>query len=74
MHSYPGLYKAVDALVVPTHGEGWGRPQFEAMAMGLPVISTNWSGLTAFMNESVAFPIRVEGIVDVVDDGPSGFK
>lgn len=36
--SYPALYKAMDALVVPTHGEGWGRPQLEAMAMGLPVI------------------------------------
>jgi glycosyltransferase involved in cell wall biosynthesis len=92
-------YKSVDALVIPTHGEGWGRPQmevgggagaggaarrggarslgrracpfcprqqpscsgimphrcpacplplpstphpFQAMAMGLPVISTNW--------------------------------
>jgi glycosyltransferase involved in cell wall biosynthesis len=26
---YPRLYAAVDALVAPTHGEGWGRPQFE---------------------------------------------
>jgi len=32
----------VDALVVATHGEGWGRPQMEAAAMGLPVITTNW--------------------------------
>lgn len=36
------VYRSVDALVVPTHGEGWGRPQMEAMAMELPVISTNW--------------------------------
>lgn len=36
------VYKVVDALAIPTHGEGWGRPQMEAMAMGLPVITTNW--------------------------------
>jgi glycosyltransferase involved in cell wall biosynthesis len=36
------VYRAADALVIPTHGEGWGRPQLEAMAMGLPVITTNW--------------------------------
>ncbi|MEW5309071.1 MAG: hypothetical protein WDW38_000982 [Sanguina aurantia] len=58
---YPSIYKAVDCLVVPTRGEGWGRPQMEAMSMGLPVISTNWSGLTAFMNKEVAYPIDVEG-------------
>lgn len=23
------VYKSVDALVIPTHGEGWGRPQME---------------------------------------------
>lgn len=33
--------------------------------MGLPVISTNWSGLTAFMNEDVAYPIPVEAVVEV---------
>ena len=36
--------------VLPSRGEGWGRPHAEAMAMGLPVIATNWSGPTAFMS------------------------
>ena len=36
--------------VLPSRGEGWGRPHVEAMAMGLPVIATNWSGPTAFMS------------------------
>ena len=35
------------------------------MAMGLPVISTNWSGLTAFLNERTGYPIEVEEIVVV---------
>ena len=43
----PKLYKAADAFVLPSRGEGWGRPHVEAMAMGLPVIATNWSGSTA---------------------------
>eukprot|EP00983_Pelagomonas_calceolata_P039228 1137083-Pelagomonas_calceolata.AAC.3 len=54
----PGLYRATDALVLPTHGEGWGRPQIEAMSMAKPVISTNWSGVAAFLHEGVGYPIR----------------
>ena len=28
---YPRLYRGADALVIPTRGEGWGRPQMEAV-------------------------------------------
>ena len=45
------LYDSVDAFVLPSRGEGWGRPYMEAMAMGLPVIATNWSGPTEFIDE-----------------------
>jgi hypothetical protein len=27
------VYRSVDALVIPTHGEGWGRPQMEVGAL-----------------------------------------
>lgn len=30
----PNLYKSVDCLVVPSKGEGWGRPHCEAMSTG----------------------------------------
>lgn len=30
------FYRSCDAFVLPTHGEGWGLPTHEAMAMGLP--------------------------------------
>jgi len=56
------LYCAADAFVVTSHGEGFGRPSLEAMAMGLPVIATNFSGLTAFVRDDVAFPIPVYGL------------
>lgn len=35
-----GLYAAADAFVLPSRGEGWGRPHVEAMAMGLPGAET----------------------------------
>ena len=30
------LYKSADAFVLPSRGEGWGRPHVEAMSMALP--------------------------------------
>src|ERR1700712_496984 len=45
------LYEGADAYVLPTRGEGWGRPFMEAMAMGLPTIGSRWSGNTEFMND-----------------------
>lgn len=33
--------------------------------MGLPVISTNWSGITAYLDESVGFPLAIERLVPV---------
>uniref|UniRef100_A0A6U4RKD1 Glycosyl transferase family 1 domain-containing protein n=1 Tax=Hemiselmis andersenii TaxID=464988 RepID=A0A6U4RKD1_HEMAN len=61
----PRLYKANDAFVLPSRGEGWGRPHIEAMAMGLPAIATNWSGNTEFMNDWDSYPIPIEGLVPV---------
>jgi glycosyltransferase involved in cell wall biosynthesis len=49
----PSLYKGADAFVIATHGEGWGLPIIEAMAMQLPVIATNWSGSTGRMNRNI---------------------
>jgi glycosyltransferase involved in cell wall biosynthesis len=58
--------------VTTTHGEGFGRPPLEAMAMRLPTIATNWSGLTAFMSNDVALPIPVRTMDDYVDDEVGG--
>lgn len=74
-NDFIAVYKLADALVIPTHGEGWGRPQIEAMSMGLPVITTNWSGPTAFMNERIAYPLAIDGLSVVKSDGdPNFFK
>jgi uncharacterized membrane protein YgcG len=42
------FYRGCDAFVLPSHGEGWGLPTHEAMAMGLPVVTTDWGGSTEF--------------------------
>ncbi len=31
--------------------------------MGLPIIATNWSGITAYLDESVGYPLRILGLV-----------
>jgi glycosyltransferase involved in cell wall biosynthesis len=62
---FPRIYKAADAFVLPSRGEGWGRPHVEAMSMGLPVIATNWSGVTAYLDETVGYPLPIEDVVPV---------
>ena len=56
----PGLYLACDCYVAPSRGEGWGRPQHEAMLMERPVIATNWSANTEFMTEETSYLIDYE--------------
>lgn len=57
-----GLYGSADAFVLPSRGEGWGRPYMEAMAFGLPTIGTRWSGNLEFMNDDNSFLIEVDGL------------
>ena len=40
----------VKGLISLTHGEGFGLPLLEAAACGLPVLATNWSAHTEFLN------------------------
>lgn len=46
------LYRhpSIKALVSLTRGEGYGLPLLEAAAAGLPVIATDWSAHTEFLN------------------------
>ena len=61
----PSLYNSVDAFVLPSRGEGWGRPHVEAMSMGLPIIATYWSGPTAFMTHLNSYPLNYTGLTMV---------
>ncbi len=65
----PRLYLAADCVVVPSRGEGWGRPMHEAMAMGRPVIATGWSANTEFMNGDNSYLLDYE-LVEVAGVEP----
>jgi glycosyltransferase involved in cell wall biosynthesis len=51
------LYSLFDCFVFPSHGEGSGLPPREAMATGLPVIVTNWSGMTEVADPEISYPL-----------------
>ena len=54
----------VKAFVSFTKGEGFGRPLLEASLMAKPVIASNWSGHTDFLNNdmSILLPGEVKQI------------
>ena len=54
----------VKAFVSLTHGEGFGRPMLEASMVGLPVITSGWSGQTDFLSQTDSILLGGE-LVDV---------
>ncbi len=65
-----GLYKSAHCFVLPTRAEGFGMPILEAMATGLPVIVTNYSGHLDFCTEENSFLIANN---DLVESSPDCF-
>ena len=53
----PALYRIADAFVFPSVKEGWGLVVLEAIASGLPVITSNQPPFTEFLSESQALLI-----------------
>jgi glycosyltransferase involved in cell wall biosynthesis len=51
------LYEQMDAFVLLTRGEGWGRPYLEAAAHEMPIIATDWSAHTEFLNKDNAYMV-----------------
>ncbi|HEY4254190.1 MAG TPA: glycosyltransferase [Roseomonas sp.] len=60
------LYRSADVLLSLHRAEGFGLPMLEAMAHGVPVIGTGWSGNTDFMTEanSLLVPYRLVPVED----------
>lgn len=68
------LYGGADCFVLPSRGEGWGRPHAEAMSMSLPVVATLWSGPSEYMSESNSFPLRHDALVEIADGAFRGHR
>jgi glycosyltransferase involved in cell wall biosynthesis len=49
----PALLKAVDVVVAPSHYEGFGLVVAEAMAVGVPVVSTSASSIPELLDDGV---------------------
>jgi glycosyltransferase involved in cell wall biosynthesis len=54
----PNFYRAFDMLVSASHGEGWGLPLAEAMAVGVPVMSIEWGGSATLTNGTGAIALN----------------
>jgi len=44
------MYHSADLFLFPSKGEGWGLPLIEAIACGIPCITTCYSGQSEFLN------------------------
>lgn len=61
------LIQTVDVLVSLHRAEGFGLVMAEAMMLGTPVIATNWSSNTEFMNSDVACMVDYK-LVELTED------
>jgi len=55
----PKYYSLADIFVFPTRLEGFGMTAGEAMACGLPVVTTNAKGIKHVVDSSCGFKVRV---------------
>lgn len=67
----PSLYKACNAYVLFSRGEGSGLPYQEASLCGLPIIGTNFSGHTMFLKKDNSNLIDIDDLI-VMPSGKMG--
>ena len=65
--------RRLDAFVLPSRGEGFGLCGLEAMATGLPLIATNWSGPAEYLDPADSFPLAYE-LVEAEGFQPDGSR
>lgn len=55
--------KSSDCLISPSFGEGFGYSGLQCMALGVPVVITNFSGCKDYANEKTATLIEPSGFI-----------
>ena len=61
------VYNSVDCMVLPTRSEGFCLPALESLAVGLPLIITNYSAHTDFVNDQNSFLLKDIKLVSADD-------
>lgn len=61
------LYKKAHVGVFPAKAEGIGLPQVECMAMGIPIISSNYSGMSEYVSKDRAIVLENLKEEDIYD-------
>lgn len=64
------LYSEANCMIYPTSGEGWGMMPFQAIAMGIPTICTNFSACEEYADLSypLDYKLTKEGMVGVFNN------
>lgn len=55
-------YNSLTAFVNTSHCEGFGLHLLEAMACGIPLVTTNYSGITAYFNPDNGYDVQYDRI------------
>jgi len=71
----PHFLKSFDCLLLPTMGEGFNIPGLQCMALGVPVVITNFSGCQDYANKDTATLLEPNGFILKKDmDGIPQFR
>jgi len=65
----PDLYNACHSFVLISRGEGFCLPMCESGACELPVIASNCTGQTDFLNEDNSFLVNPDGYIQAKSNG-----
>jgi glycosyltransferase involved in cell wall biosynthesis len=63
--SIASIYRACNAFVLPSRGEGYGLPYLEASLCGLPVIGTNVSAMQDILNNKNSMLLDIDRLSKV---------
>jgi hypothetical protein len=62
------LYNYAHAFVFPSRAEAWGFPLLEAIATGLPVVTTYYSGQTEFLEPLADAVLKIDHAIEPIRD------